>query len=69
MVVPVSFACENLETLYELDIETAELARSCGIPEYSRVPAPGCHHAFIHELAQVTRRTSREAGWEAPCEE
>jgi ferrochelatase len=69
VVVPVSFACENLETLYELDIETAELARSCGIEKYQRVPAPGCHRAFIHELAQVARRTSREAGWEAPCEE
>ena len=68
-VVPVSFACENLETLYELDIETAELARSCGITRYRRVPAPGCHRAFIHGLAQVARRTSRESGWEAPCEE
>jgi ferrochelatase len=69
VVVPVSFACENLETLYELDIEAAELARGCGIAKYQRVPAPGCHRAFIHELAQVARRTSREAGWEAPCEE
>ena len=64
VVVPVSFVCENLETRYELDSETAEWARQCGISSYHRVPTPGCHPAFIEELALQVQRTTREAGWE-----
>jgi ferrochelatase len=66
LVVPVSFACENLETLYELDIEIAALARRCGILAYRRAPAPGCHVGFIAELARVARDAVRGAGWEEP---
>jgi ferrochelatase len=64
VVAPISFVCENLETVYELDIELAALARECGITTFCRVPAPGCHPAFISEIARLVRRTAREAGWE-----
>jgi ferrochelatase len=63
VVVPLSFACENLETLYELDIQTAELARSCGITTYRRAPAPGCHPDFIGELAGLVRQQAESTGW------
>jgi ferrochelatase len=64
VVLPISFVAENLETLYELDIELAAHARECGIPDFKRVPAPGCQAAFIAELARIARTTAREAGWE-----
>jgi ferrochelatase len=55
VVAPISFTCENLETLFELDIEMAELATASGIPSYKRVPTPGCHSAFIRTLAELVR--------------
>jgi len=64
VVVPLSFACENLETLYELDVEVAGLARSSGIASYRRVPAPGNHDLFIDELATQVQRRVTAAGWE-----
>ena len=64
VVVPVSFVCENLETLYELDIEHAELAREAGITRYRRVRTPGIHPAFMDELASQVRAATRAAGWE-----
>jgi ferrochelatase len=60
VVLPVSFACENLETLYELDREVAGLARAHGIERYCRVPVPGCHPAFIDELAGLVRQAASE---------
>jgi ferrochelatase len=63
-VVPVSFVCENLETLYELDLELKELAGKSGISSFKRAPAPGVHPGFIHMLAEVVRTCASEAGWE-----
>jgi ferrochelatase len=63
VVVPVSFVCENLETLYELDLEHAALAREAGISLYRRAPAPGSHPAFMDELAAQVRTAVRAAGW------
>jgi len=65
VVAPISFVCENLETLYELDIELAAHAAGCGITAFARAPAPGCHPAFIREIARLVRREARDAGWEA----
>ena len=65
VVAPISFACENLETLYELDIELAAHAARCGITAFARAPVPGCHPAFIREIALLVRREARAAGWEA----
>ncbi len=54
-VVPVSFANENLETLYDLDIVAAESAKRAGISRFIRLPAVGEHPAFIDELAGFVR--------------
>ncbi len=61
VVAPVSFVCENLETLYELDLEVAELAAEHGIADYQRVPVPGVHPAFIEELAGLVRTAAAQA--------
>jgi len=51
VVVPIAFVSEHSETLVELDIEYAELARESGVPAYRRVPALGTAVDFIDSLA------------------
>ena len=52
-LIPISFVCENLETLYELDIEYAGLAKQCGIRTLWRAPTPAAHPAFLAGLADL----------------
>jgi ferrochelatase len=53
VVVPIAFVSEHSETLVELDIEYAHLAREAGVPDYVRVPTVGHHAAFIAGLARL----------------
>ena len=53
IVVPVAFVSEHSETLVELDIEYAKLAKESGVPDYIRVPAVRTHPAFITALASL----------------
>lgn len=55
IVVPISFVSENLETLYDLDIEFKELCLSSGIKKYLRVPTPGTHPMYIDGLAELIK--------------
>jgi ferrochelatase len=55
VVVPVAFVSEHSETLVELDIEYAELARAAGVPAYERVATAGTEPAFISGLARLVR--------------
>lgn len=57
VVLPLAFVSEHSETLVELDIEYAELARDEGIKTYVRVPAVGVHADFIAGLANVVQGT------------
>ena len=59
VVVPISFVCEHMETLYELDILLREVAREAGISTYLRVPAPGVHPRFIAALADIVHHAER----------
>lgn len=58
VVQPIAFVSEHSETLVELDIEYAHLAKEAGVPLYLRVPALGSHPAFIEALADLVRRAS-----------
>ena len=53
VVVPIAFVCEHSETLVELDIDYAELAKTSGVPKYYRVPTAGTDAAFINGLARL----------------
>lgn len=53
VVAPVAFVSEHIETLVELDIEYAELARSLGVTPYLRSPAVGVAAPFIETLANA----------------
>ena len=53
VVVPVAFVSEHSETLVELDIEYAQVAKDAGVPDYLRVPTVGSHPDFIGALADL----------------
>jgi ferrochelatase len=53
LVVPVSFVSDHIETLYEIDMEYGELARSLGIVNFHRAPALDASSSFIDCLAQL----------------
>jgi ferrochelatase len=61
VVVPVAFVSEHSETLVELDMDYADLATECGVPEYVRAPTVGIDAAFISGLARLVRSV-REPG-------
>ncbi|HXP97351.1 MAG TPA: ferrochelatase [Telmatospirillum sp.] len=56
VVQPVAFVSDHSETLVELDIEYAHLAKETGVPRYVRVPVLGNHPLFIEALASLVRR-------------
>jgi len=56
LVVPVSFVCDHIETLYEVDQLFAEDAKRAGIRDYRRSPALNTHPLFIEALAGLVER-------------
>jgi ferrochelatase len=64
VVVPLSFVSEHSETLVELDIEYAKLAKEAGVPAYLRVPTVDDEASFIDGLAQLVEGATAA---EAPC--
>jgi ferrochelatase len=63
LVSPVAFVSEHIETLVELDIDYAQLAREHGAKAYIRAPALGNEPGFIATLADLVEdaMTDREA--------
>jgi ferrochelatase len=55
VVLPVAFVSEHSETLVELDIEYAQLAREVGVPLYVRVATVQTEPEFIEGLASLVR--------------
>jgi ferrochelatase len=56
IVVPIAFVSEHSETLVELDIDYARLARETGVADYLRVPTVGASTLFIDGLAELVLR-------------
>ena len=54
VICPIAFVSEHVETLVELDIEYAELARELGVKPYLRVPTVSAAKPFIDALADAT---------------
>lgn len=57
-VVPLTFLCEHLETLYDLDLVLRRHAWVRGMRAFARIPAIGCHPDFIADLAGLVRTAS-----------
>ncbi len=54
IILPLSFVSEHIETLHELDIEYAALAKKAGVRTYHRLPAPGVNPSYIRCLTRLT---------------
>jgi ferrochelatase len=55
VMAPIAFVSEHSETLVELDMEYAHLAKESGVPLYRRVPTVSTHPSFIAGLASLVR--------------
>jgi ferrochelatase len=53
LVVPISFVCDHIETLYEIDITYAVLARERGIVNFRRASSLNTDPLFIECLADL----------------
>jgi ferrochelatase len=67
VLVPIAFVSEHSETLVELDIEYAELARKQGVKTYIRVPALQTEPAFIAGLAGLVAQAFGRENDPAPA--
>jgi len=56
LVVPVSFVCDHIETLYEIDITYAALAQEAGIVNFRRTHSLNTSPMFIECLADLVRK-------------
>jgi len=56
LVVPVSFVCDHIETLYEIDVTYAALAGEAGITNFRRAPSLNTSPLFIDCLADLVRK-------------
>ncbi|HEY1631069.1 MAG TPA: ferrochelatase [Rhizomicrobium sp.] len=59
ILAPIAFVSEHSETLVELDIDYAHVARDAGVPHYARVPAVGARPGFIAALADLVVEATR----------
>jgi protoporphyrin/coproporphyrin ferrochelatase len=67
VVVPIAFVSEHSETLVELDLEYAKLAREVGVRDYLRVPTVGACWEFINGLAGLVLESAAGAVRERSC--
>ena len=68
VVVPIAFVSEHSETLVELDIEYADLARRAGVHSYQRVPTLGISDDFMLALGNMAKSASCDS-YEHPVQE
>jgi ferrochelatase len=59
LVVPISFVCDHIETLYEIDITYAALARERGVENFLRAPSLNTSPLFIDCLADLVVREAQ----------
>lgn len=60
VIAPIAFVSEHSETLVELDIEYARLAREAGVLAYLRAPTVDASAAFIAGLADLVRTAAEK---------
>lgn len=62
IVSPIAFVSDHVETLVELDIEYAHLAKEAGVPFYLRAPALGAAPRFIDALTDLVEMALTAGG-------
>lgn len=59
LIYPIAFVSDHVETLYELGMVYAQLARAAGVAHYRVVPALNDHPLLIRALARRTLEAAR----------
>lgn len=63
IVVPIAFVSEHSETLVELDIEYAKVAKEAGVPKYVRTQTVNSDPTFIGALADLVVTLPETGTW------
>jgi ferrochelatase len=66
-VVPVAFVSEHVETLNEIDIQYADVAKRAGVAEFRRVCTVKCHQSFVTCLANQVESALKPKGPVVPA--
>lgn len=61
VIVPVSFAVDNLETLYDIGIVFAQKAKKVGIKKVQRTPSLNVHPKYIDTLRSLVEQATTSA--------
>lgn len=69
LVAPVSFACEHIETLDELDRELAHAVGEAGVTSFARTPALNLHDGWLRSLADLVATRALRHEPSSPCPE
>jgi len=64
LVIPISFVTEQVETLYEIDIETRREAEQLGISQFEMMPALNDSPKFIQALADIVMKELGQSRFE-----
>jgi ferrochelatase len=62
LVVPVSFTCEHIETIHELDIDLAELVQGLGVQDFRRTPALNLHPVWLESMVELLADQVNDTG-------
>ncbi len=66
LVIPISFVTEHIETLFEINIETRELAEKLGIERFEMSHALNNHPLFIRCLTDLVLKKTSDAPIDLP---
>jgi len=55
LVVPIAFTSDHVETLYEIDVEYADIAKQAGIENFIRAPSLNDEPLFFDALATIVK--------------
>lgn len=69
VIIPIAFVSDHSETLVELDIEYAQLAKDLRTRDYIRIPALNSDAFFIKSLAEICKNAAKESGDKIFCGE
>lgn len=61
VVLPISFVNDHIETLFEIDIQLAEVAKASGISHYRRVPVFNVDHRLTTILKELVLESEEKA--------
>jgi ferrochelatase len=67
VVAPIGFVCDHVEVLYDLDIETHQLAQDLGL-NFVRAATVNDHPTFVRMLADVVRQRVHAASPTSPAQ-